>query len=189
MLQSIQAIDRIQAKSAEYFLLWDMPDIVGSVVIQFSDQLRATLGRTHVNVRKVRLNSLLVCVNEKILDEVLCHECAHIAVYERFGRIAKPHFDKAWKRACKEAKIGIRIFHDFRRTAVRNMVRSGVPERVATMISGQKTRSVFDRYNIVSDEDLKLAAQKQANYLASQMGTISGTIHEFGPKSTNNDSE
>jgi SprT protein len=91
LLQQNQVIDRIQAKSAEYFLLWDMPDIVGSVVIQFSDQLRATLGRTHVNVRKVRLNSLLVCVNEKILDEVLCHECAHIAVYERFGRIAKPH--------------------------------------------------------------------------------------------------
>ncbi|MDX2501395.1 MAG: site-specific integrase [Deltaproteobacteria bacterium] len=96
-------------------------------------------------------------------------------------------FDKAWKRACKDAKIGIRLFHDFRRTAVRNMVRSGVPERVAMMISGHKTRSVFDRYNIVSDEDLKLAAQKQAEYLASQMGTKLGTIHEFGQKPTNGD--
>jgi integrase len=96
-------------------------------------------------------------------------------------------FDKAWKKACKDAKIGIRLFHDFRRTAVRNMVRSGVPERVAMMISGHKTRSVFDRYNIVSDEDLKLAAQKQAEYLASQMGTISGTIHDFSQKPTNGD--
>jgi integrase len=97
-------------------------------------------------------------------------------------------FDKAWKTACKKAKIGVRLFHDLRRTAVRNMVRAGVPERVAMMVSGHKTRSVFDRYNIVNDSDLRLAAQRHQEYLDSQTGTISGTIHGFKPKTAKSES-
>lgn len=85
-------------------------------------------------------------------------------VAEERGGEKKPQpiisFNKAWKIACRAAGCPGRIPHDLRRTAVRNLVRAGIPERVAMMMTGHKTPSVFQRYNIVSDGDLREAAQK-----------------------------
>ena len=69
-------------------------------------------------------------------------------------------FGKTWHRGVPRRRLSGRIPHDFRRTAVRNLVRAGIPERVAMQMTGHKTRSVFERYNIVSPGDLREAARK-----------------------------
>jgi hypothetical protein len=63
------------------------------------------------------------------------------------------------------------------------LIRAGVPESVAMRISGHKTRSVFERYNIVSERDLHEAARKLENYVAerakaAQSGHTLGTPQE-----------
>jgi integrase len=117
-------------------------------------------------------------------QEVLCPW-----VFHRTGKKVKgkriTRFTKAWRKACEKAGTPGRIPHNLRRTAVRNLVRAGIPERVAMQLTGHKTRSVFERYNIVSECDLveaatKLNAMQPLRPTASKSATFDRDGHNLG---------
>jgi len=89
-------------------------------------------------------------------------ECSYI-----FHNQGEPigEFRKSWKTACKTAGLKGLLVHDFRRSCARNLVRAGVPERVAMEVTGHKTRSMFDRYNIVAESDLESAMERVTEYV------------------------
>ncbi len=84
---------------------------------------------------------------------------------------------KAWHQACRAAGLFGKIPHDFRRTAIRSMGRAAISERVAMQMAGHETRSVFDRYHIVADGDLREAAHKLELAFPSQTATDLATVH------------
>jgi len=121
-------------------------------VFPFTDELRKLLEDQKKYTDKVQMERKIICP----------------WVFHRNGKQIKS-IRKVWATACRKAGVPGRIPHDFRRTAVRNLVRAGVPERVSMQMTGHKTRSVFERYNIVSEGDLEEAARR----LNKTMRTIS----------------
>ena len=69
-------------------------------------------------------------------------------------------FKRQWQKATTKAGLPALLVHDLRRSAVRNMERLSVPRSVAMKITGHRTESVYRRYAIVSDSDMRAAAQR-----------------------------
>jgi len=131
-------------------LKWDQVDLKENAVRLEGDVTKNQEART------VYLDDEL---QELISDLYINQQIGCPYVFNRDGRQIT-YTNKAWRAACKKAGLRGKLFHDLRRTAVRNMVRAGIPEGVAMKISGHKTKAVFERYNIVSPDDLKEAARK-----------------------------
>ena len=102
-------------------------------------------------------------------------ECPYLVSYRGDGI---SELKTAWQTARKRANLPNALVHDLRRTAVRNMVRAGLPEKMARLISGHRTRSMFDRYNIIDERDIVLAGHKLEHYLESlaKEGTKQSTV-------------
>jgi len=113
-------------------------------VFPFTADLRALLERRRTMTRE----------HERELGRVVPQ------VFTRSNGQPLGTFNKAWATACRAAGVPGRVLHDFRRTAVRNLVRAGVPERVAMQMVGWRSRQMLDRYHIVSAADLIEAARK-----------------------------
>jgi integrase len=152
-------------------LRWTDVDLDGGAIRLRPDHAKTGHGRT------VMLDpTLRALLGRRQQARLLERESVVVVADLVFHRDGAPvgDFRRAWASACiaaglyhverdadgTERTVHDRLFHDLRRTAIRNMVRAGVPERVAMEISGHRTRAVFDRYNIVSEADLR-AAQEQ----------------------------
>lgn len=155
---------------------WRKAELLGLRVSQVD--LKARTIRLNPGTTK-NLQGRVVKLTGEAVDELV--NCLHGKasddfVFSRTDGRKVSDIRSRWQVACHKLGLGLYevkrvngkrtrryeglVFHDLRRSAVRNLVRAGVPEVVAMRITGHKTRSVFDRYNIVSEADLADAAKR-----------------------------
>jgi integrase len=146
-------------------LRWDQVDLDTGVVRLLAGETKNGEGRTIPLASEVigmlKLQSARREANFPKVSWVFCDKLGEKVV----------DIMKYWRTACKRSGFidsdgkPTKMLHDCRRSAVRNMVRSGTPEIVCMAVSGHKTRSIFDRYNIVSEVDLTAAARRLSAHL------------------------
>ena len=140
-------------------LRWPQVDLKARVV-----RLSAAITKTGVG-RIIPLTTEVVASLEMQKTRAMRHPAQDAVFCDEDGH---PITDigYAWVVACKRAGFAdedgkpTKLLHDCRRSAARNMVRSGTSEHTAMKVTGHKTRSIFDRYDIVTERDLLQAATR-----------------------------
>jgi integrase len=122
-------------------------DLMERTIVLYAGRTKNDEGRS-ARLTAAACNLLAVLISGKSPDD---------KVFTRLSKRGKVRpiagFRKAWAKATEAAGCPGRLFHDLRRTGVRNLVRAGVGENLAMKITGHRTRSVFDRYDIVNEAD------------------------------------
>ena len=179
-----------RSRSEVLLLTWAQVDFRAGVVRLEPRTTKNDEGRTFPFDALPELKRLLEAQRDrtKALERAAGRIIPH--VFHHDGQPIR-YMRRAWLSACKRAATfthpnGVkevvrghllgRLPHDFRRTAVRNLVRAGVPERVAMQLTGHKTRAVFDRYNIVNERDLRDGVSRLAALHAARPERRRGTV-------------
>ena len=161
-------------KSEILKLVWSQVDLREGTV-------RLEVGTTkNDDARTVALPSDLLeeLKNQRAIRDKEFPQCKFVFFNHKTGKQIKD-FRGAWDRATCKCGLEGRLFHDFRRTGVRNLIRAGVPESVAMAISGHRTRTVFDRYNIVDEKDLRTASERLQDYIRHQETIVNNKVTPF----------
>jgi integrase len=155
-------------KTEIHNLTWDEVDLPGGVIRLSPERSKNAEGRT------LPITGPLVAVMERRVAEKAKHGLPWVFTYPYGGKRTKlvyrkvGDWRKSWKAALKAAGCEGKNLHDWRRTVVRNLTRSGVPQSIAMRWTGHKTDAVFKRYDIVTESDLHEAGEKLSAFLGSQ---------------------
>ena len=139
-------------------LTWEEIDMAGGVI-----RLSPARSKTLVG----RILPISQPIAEALARRRARRDPDSLLVFHRDG-IAVRRWRTAWRTACQAAGVPTRFLHDCRRTAARNLIRANVPERVAMLLTGHKSRAIFDRYNIINEQELLDAGDQLVEYLAQQ---------------------
>ena len=143
-------------------LTWEEIDEAGAVI-----RLSPARSKTLVG----RILPISPPIAEALARRQTRRDLASPLVFHRDG-IPVRLWRTAWRTACQAAGGPTRFLHDCRRTAARNLIRANVPERVAMLLTGHKSRAIFDRYNIIHEQELLEAGDQLVAYLAQQAQAV-----------------
>ena len=146
-------------------------DLLAGTVTLYSGETKNDEGRTVALTEECRLLLTELRRGKKPEDYLFTREK---------GEVIKD-FRGTWDKLTEAAGVPGLLFHDFRRSSVRNMIRRGVPQKTARTVSGHKTDAVFSRYNIVSEDDIREAAKRIEEGAKTAISDVIATSFPLAP--------